>query len=175
MKRTNRFQLNFLFLAIFIFVLTSCSPTTETSTTLNIEASATGPFFSGPNSLIAEYEVDLASIEGLEGVSADQLKEIKIKSVNVMLIDTSGTTFDAYKSASLQMVSANTDMQTVAIKNPIDSNTRELTLQVSDDADIVDYFKGQKFSFVLDLDFIEDSFEEESVATINMEINVKHK
>ena len=174
MKKIKHLRINIFLLAVLVFALAACAPKNESSATLTFDANASGPFFSGPNSLIAEYDVDLSTIEGLEGVSKEQIKEINIKAVSVKLNMDEEVNFDAFSSASLQMVGADTDMQTIAIKNPIDSKNSEIALQVSEEADIVDYFKGQKFSVVLDLDFVEDSFSEEAGATITKEINVKH-
>lgn len=169
----NKFK-SFLFIAIGLLLFSACGPKSETIVTLQTEASAVGPFFAGPNSLIAEYKVDLSSIKGLENVSQEQIKEIKVNSVKVVLNESDEVTFDSFTSASLQMVGSTTEMKTIAIKNPIDSETRELTLEVSEEADVVDYFKNDKFSVVLDLDFVEDSYADEFGAIVELELTVKH-
>lgn len=163
-----------LFIAMGLLLLSACEPNQEALVSITAEASAVGPFFAGPNSLIAEYQVDLSSIEGLRGVSMDQLKNIAINSIKVSLNESEDFTFDSFASASLQIVSANTDMQTIGIKNPIDSNNQELILQVSEETDVAKYFKNEKFSLVLDLDFLDDSYAEELSAIINLELKVKY-
>jgi len=174
MNKIKIVQINFFILAIGLLALTGCGPKIETGATIQTEASAMGPFFAGPNSLIAEYEVNLSAIDGLENVSKEQMKEIKINRVKVILNESDSLTFDSFTSASLQMVGSNTSMQSIAIKNPITSNTRELILEVSEEADVVDYFKNEKFSLVLDLDFLDDSYNEEIGAIIILDLNIKH-
>jgi|TARA_R110000737_G_scaffold347664_1_gene379702 hypothetical protein len=174
MKKIKKLPIYLTFLFLASFFLTSCAPKNETKVTLQLEALGAGPFFSGPNSLIAEYTVKLSDLKGLENVSKDQIKEIKIKSVSVSLNKEDDIKFDAFTSATLQIVGPNTDMQTVAIKNPIKSKNQEISLEVSDEVDIVDYFKGKKLSLVLDLNFIEDALIEEIGTVIEMELIVKH-
>jgi hypothetical protein len=174
MKKNNLLQLGTLLIGVFFLMLSACGPKIETAVSIQTEATAVGPFFAGPNSLIAEYEVDFASIEGLESRANQDLKEIKIRAINVRLRDQDSTSFEAFQSASLQLVGANTGMQSIAIKNPISSTGKEINLDVSDEADIVEFFKDDKFSLVLDLDFVDDSYAEELGATITLELTVKH-
>lgn len=170
-----RLSIHYLFLLATVLVLFSaCGPKNETTATITLEALGSGPFFSGPNSAIAEYEVDFSEIEGLQNISKQQIAEIKVRTINLKLNDESGMNFDAFSSATLQLVSSTTGMQTIAIKNPIASVNQELTLQVSDEADIAEYFKSDKFSLVLDLDFLEDSYEDEIGVIVDMEISVKY-
>lgn len=170
-----RFTLTKLFiLGIILFLLSSCGTQHKTEVQISTKASAEGPFFAGPNSLIAEYQVDFSSIKGLENISKDQIKEIKINEITVTLNESNEFNFDAFTSASLQLVSSNTGMQAIAIKNPIESNKKESMLDVSNEVDLVEYFKNDKFSLVLDLDFIEDSYEEEIEAIIDLKLTIKH-
>lgn len=163
-----------LFTVIGLLFLVACGPKNETMVSITTEASAMGPFFAGPNSLIAEYEVSISSIDGLENVSLEDIKEIRINAIKVTLNEADSLNFDAFTSASLQMVGSTTDMQSIAIKNPITSKNRELELEVSKEADIVDYFKNEQLSLVLDLDFLEDSYAEELTAVIELELTIKH-
>ncbi len=175
MNTSNLFKLNLFLIALGLLLLGACGPKIEKTVQINTEATAMGPFFAGPNSFIAEYEVDLSSIEGLEGVSKEQLKSIGINSIKVTLREADSLTFDSFHSASLQLVGANTGMQSIAIKNPISSDNQETALDVSEEADIVDYFKNGKISFVLDLDFVDDSYADELGAIIELDLTVKHK
>ncbi len=163
-----------LFVGMGLLVFSACEPNQEAVVSITAEASAVGPFFAGPNSLIAEYQVDLSSFEGLRGVSMDHVKNIAINSIKVSLNEIEDLTFDSFASASLQIVSAKSDMQTIGIKNPIDPDNQELILQVSEETDVAKYFKNEKFSFVLDLDFLDDLYAEELSAIINLELIVKH-
>ncbi len=174
MNKFKPLQMKFIIVAFGLLLFSACGPISETNVIIRTEASGMGPFFAGPNSLIAEYEVNLSAIEGLEDLSKDQLKEIKINSIKVTLNESDSLNFDFFTSASLQLVGSNTGMQSIAIKNPIDANGRELLLEVSEEADVVDYFKNDKFSLVLDLDFLDDSFDEEIGAIIVLDLNIKH-
>ncbi len=174
MNKSKNRQFNLLVIIGAMLFCAACGSKTETPSTVTFEASATGPFFSGPNSLIAEYSVDLSALDGLKDVSKDQIDEIKISSVRVILNDENDMDFSSFSSATIQMVSSDVDMQTIAIKNPIETKTQELVFDLSDEVDIADYFKGEKLSLVLDLDFIEDSFIEEIGAQVIMDITVKN-
>jgi hypothetical protein len=174
MKKIRKAHFNLFLITVAVFIFSACAPKKETTVSVQIEALGAGPFFSGPNSLIAEYAVTISDLKGLENVSKDQIKEIKIKSVSLDLNKAEDMKFDAFSSATLQIVGPDTDMQTIAIKNPIVSKNQKIVLQVSDEVDILDYFKGQKFSLVLDLNFVEDALIEEIGAVIVMEIIVKH-
>lgn len=175
MNKSIFYQLNLFSVTAALLLLGACGPKIEKNINISTEATAMGPFFAGPNSFIAEYEVDLASLEGLEGVNKEQLKEIKINSVKVILRESDSLNFDYFHSAALQLVGANTGMQSIAIKNPISSENQETTLDVSDEADIVEFFKNGKISFVLDLDFVDDSYADELGAIIELDLTVKHK
>lgn len=174
MKKIKPLQLKLIIVAFGLLILSACGPKNETTVTIQTKASAMGPFFAGPNSLIAEYAVNLSAIEGLENVNKEQIKEIKIKAISVHLNKADSLNANFFSSASLQIVSSNTGMKTIAIKNPIDTDSQELSLEVSDEADIADYFKNEKFSLVLDLDFLEDSYNEEIGATLVLDLNIKH-
>lgn len=175
MNKVKQAHIHLVFYTAILFLFTACGSVSETAGSITLEAVGSGPFFSGPNSLIAEYEVDLAAIEGLENVQKEQIESVKIKSIQVILNEDDDMDFSAFSSASMQMVSAAADMQTIGIKNPIDSKNLELTLQASEEVDIAEYFKGDKLSLVLDLDFTEDSYSEQLGAKVVMEVNVTHK
>lgn len=174
MTRYRNSALKLFIMVTGMVLFAGCGAKNETAVNLKINAAGVGQFFAGPNSLMAEYPVDLSSIKGLEEVSKDQLKEIKINRITVLLDEIDGFKFDSFTSATLQLVGTNTGMQTIAIKNPINSNNLELVLEVSAEVDLVEYFKGDNFSLLLDLDFIEDSFAEKLSSTIDLELTVKH-
>ena len=131
-----------------------------------------------PEKLLTE-RVDVWLFISISHVEADLrflkfIKDIKINSISLNLNEADSINFASFSSASLQIVGSNTGMQTIAIKNPISSKTRELALQVSDEVKIVDYFKSEKFSLVLDLDFIDESYDEGIGAMIVMDLTIKY-
>lgn len=174
MKNIKLSSFNIALLGVVLFLFSACEPSNETQVQISVQSSAAGPFFPGPNSLMADYEVNLAALKGLENVSPERIKDIKINSISLNLNEADSINFASFSSASLQIVGSNTGMQTIAIKNPISSKTRELALQVSDEVKIVDYFKSEKFSLVLDLDFIDESYDEEIGAMIVMDLTIKY-
>ncbi len=168
--------LNFLIiLGLAAMVMASCTPKQETSISISAEATAQGPFFTGPNSLINEYTLDLSTIKGLENVSLDAISQVKLSASTVKLRTKDGLNFTNFQSAGLQLVGKNTGMQTIAIKNPIISTGQQIKLDISQEAELTEYFKGGSFSIVLDLDFKEDSYEEEIGAVIDFDLSVTHK
>jgi len=175
MKKVINFPYRLLSVVLIVSFFVTCTPSTETKINLNTKATAMGPFFAGPNSLIAEYEVDLASIKGLENVSAKQIKEVKVNSIKLNLAKEEELDFSDIFSASLQIVSGTTGMQSIATKNPIESKGNELVMDVSSEVDLSEYLKDKQFSLVLDLDFAEDSYAEQIGAIIDLDLTVKHK
>ncbi|MFK7756455.1 MAG: hypothetical protein AB8B53_05935 [Flavobacteriales bacterium] len=168
------FFFNFSLILAVSILITGCAPKAETTAVLEFNAVGSGPFFSGPNSLIAEYTVNLKDLEGLAEVSAEQIAEVKVKTISLVIEEDAEMNFGAFSNATLQLVSGNSAMQTIAIKNPISSSTNEISLDVSQEVDLAAYFKDEKFSLVLDLDFKEDLYEDDFGTTIDMQLSVKH-
>ena len=162
----------------FLVVLFACKPATETAVTINFDASASGPFFVGPNSLIAEYNIKEISEDKLQELNLDHLQLVSIQKIKATLKSTneSGDSilYDSFSNASLQMVSPNFSMQSVGTKNPIASTSSVLNLNVVDGIDAKDYFKDKQFSLVLDLDFKEDLFINNVEAQVEIEFLLKH-
>ncbi len=160
-------------LCLAVFLL-SCGAKHEAGSSLNTEAKATGPFFAGPNSLIIEVTVDYSAMNGLDNVAANDVAEVILKGAKVNMPSGSELDFSAFGSASLQIVSGNTEMKTLAILNPITTSKNSITLETGEDTDLTEYFKAGKFSLVLDLDFNEDYYEDEIGAVLDLELSVKH-
>jgi hypothetical protein len=155
-------------------VLAACSSTTQQEVKLQLEAQAMGPFFAGPNSLIADYTVNYSELYPDQSVNAEQIKSVQLTAVTVNL-KADSLDFSAFSSAALQFVSANEEMVSAAILNPIASDGQTITLQTSAEADLGTFFKGEAFTCVLDLDFVEDDYRDELTTTLEMTFNTTLK
>lgn len=166
-------------LAVFAIVsallLHSCGPKAEAGANQSAEAIASGPFFTGPNSLIAEKEVDLNNLVEGKNLTAKQLKQVSIKEVKVSLREMDSLSFEYFDDASLSIVSSDIEMMSIATLNPIESDGQSIILSASMEADLADYFKGSSYSLVLDLGLNEDLYMDEIGATIDLNLNIKYK
>lgn len=167
-------KLSGLILLLALFVA-ACSPTKTESTTMNATAEAVGPFFMGVNSLTADYQVDLSSLVSAENLDPKKLKDIKLKSITVELDDEAGMEMVDINSASLQIVSDDVEMKSIAVKNPISDEGLSTNLDVSEEAEISEYFKQDYFTLVLDLDFKDDSYVEELAAELKIDLEISYK
>ena len=156
---------------VLIAVLVACGPSQEKTNDIKLPLTAEGPFFAGPTSLMHEFKPDL---KALMGDDAAKLKELKLKDISVNLPEGSPYSWDDFTSASLVFVSDNSPMTSVAILNPIKSNGTNIVLTTSEDADLVEFFKEEKFTILLDLDFIEDIYEDVINADLTMNLVFKY-
>jgi len=175
MKLIQHSLKNLLFICVAMALFQSCAPKQETPISLKTELTAEGPFFSGPNSLIKDYTLDLSAFKGLEQLKSDDISEVKLKSALVQLREADGLSFNDFQSATLQLVGEDTGMQTTAILNPINTTKKEITLEVSSEVELTEYFQNPAFSLVLDLDFKEDSYADEIGAVVVLELSITHK
>jgi len=164
-----------IFLAVFIGIITlaACHPTIDQAAELELNASAEGPFFEGPNSLMAEYEVDVNKLLKSEEFQLDDFSEVKIKDVSLSLLEEDSMSMESFSSASLSIVSKNESMTTIAILNPINTAENEITLSSSEEADLAPFFREGKFTLVVDWDFKEDEYSEQMNSKIKMNLDLK--
>ncbi len=156
-------------------IINACTPPQQAESNLKVEAITSGPFFEGPNSLIAEEEVKFDQLIDGQNLSADQLKSVKIQSVGVTLRAMDSLDFTYFNDASISIVSPEIDMMSIATINPIESDGQSISLQTSEEAELVDYFKSGKYSLVLDLGLNQDIYIGELGATIDIKLNVEYK
>lgn len=167
----------FILSAIMLFSLFSCTSTVQQEATLELNASAQGPFFAGPNSLMAEYTIDAEKLFDSEGLKNTAIEEVKLKEVSIALAASDSTSLDQFTSVSLSIVGGDEPMTSLAILNPIEVSDGPLSLTVSDEADLAPFFQGEKVTFVLDWDFKSDDYREEmnSQITLNLNASLKSK
>lgn len=162
-----------ILIATMTLLLSACASTTQESTELNVMTTAGGPFFEGPNSLIAEYEVDMKELLSSEDYTLGDIEKIGIKNVMVELVEEDSTSMSDFTSVSLSIVSANEPLTGIATLNPIESTDNVITLSSSEEADLSAFFKEGKFTLILDWDFKADDYRDEMSSKINMNLNLE--
>tara|TARA_B100000508_G_C11452840_1_gene275076 strand:- start:1341 stop:1880 length:540 start_codon:yes stop_codon:yes gene_type:complete len=161
-----------------VFTLTSllflaCTPTTEQEAQLKTEATAMGPFFAGPNSLIAEIDNNTNSSWVDGEIATEKIKEASLKSIRIDLEGNDSLDLSMFASVALSIVSQDEPMTNIAVKNPIEGNGTQIVLDISDEADIAPFLKTGKFTLVLDWDLLDDDFREEMSSSVLMNLNLK--
>ena len=166
---------SYLSIVALIFSVACTSTTTQTAT-LEIPVSADGPFFSGPNSLMGNYAVQLNSLLENESITADKISSATVTKVVVTLNETDSIDLSQFTSASLQFVSDNAAMETIAILNPVVGSGNTIELTTSAEVDVAKYFKEPTFTAVLDWDFVEDDYRDalQSTVTMNLSFEIKN-
>jgi hypothetical protein len=177
MQTTNLKRLSLFVLAALsmVLIMNACTPPQAADSQIQAEAIASGPFFSGPNSLIAEQEVNYEQFVEGQNLSATQLKSVKLKEVSVTLRAADSIDFSYFDDASLSIVGSDIEMMSIATLNPIESEGQNIRLGVSEEAELADYFKAGNYSLVLDLGLNEDLYLNELGATIDITLNVEYK
>lgn len=161
------------FLIMISLMLSACTSTTMEKASLETTVMAYGPFFEGPNSLMVDYEVDMAELLQKEGYTATDIQSVSINEIKIALLESDSISADAFSSAALSIVSSNEGMTSIANLNPIESASNELTLTSSDEVDLAPFFNEGKFTLVLDWNFNEDDYRDELSSTINMNLNLE--
>ena len=162
-------------LLIGITALQSCSTSKSEQISTNITVSSEGPYFSGSNSFFSEYSVDLTSLISEKPLAADDIKSIKLSKASVQHIENSDFDFNQFNSASLQVVSDNAPMTSIAILNPIPENaTTTIQINASKEADLAEYFKESSFTYLFDLDFKEDDYSDAMSFSLDLEFIIEY-
>ena len=153
----------------------ACAKKIEAESSQESEAVASGPFFAGPNSLIAEKEVKLSQLVGGVELTNEQLKSIQLLAVDVELRAIDSIDFSIFNDASLSIVSPDQEMISIATLNPIETSEQSIALSASKEADLAEYFKGENYSLILDLGLKEDLYLDEMGAKIHLKLNITYK
>lgn len=168
-------QLPFILSAVMLFSLFSCTSTEQKEATLELQATAQGPFFAGPNSLMAEYTVDPAKLFDSEGLKKSDVEEVKLKEVSISLADSDSISLEQFTSVSLSIVGGDEPMTSLAILNPIEASNGPLSLTVSDEVDLAPFFQADQVTFILDWDFISDDYREKMNSQLTLNLNAALK
>ena len=158
-----------------IYIFTSCEKTQNVNTEIELELSADGPFFQGGNSFMVDLEPDFSKIFEEKTITSQDIKKINIKKAIVSFNAEDSVNFEGFTSASLQLVSDNIPMQSIAVLNPITSSSNTIELTVSNEVDLTDFFKQESFTVLLDLDFKDDDYKDQMILTLKMDLAIEHK
>lgn len=123
----------------------------------NVELVAEGPLFEGSNTLQGTVRIDPAMIA--DGLTADRIKKVKLKSVKLYSADS--IPFRGIRSFILQITADNAGMQQAAVANPLKAEGKEAGLLVAEEADFKDLFQQRELIIVADADL--DADREESL------------
>ena len=144
--------------AISVLMITSCSGPGEMHeyTVDDLEFSLEGPLFAGPNSGQAEIAVDLTEVLGDAYVEGMRISDARLKSATVVPNDSLG--FDQVNAFIVSFASDNEDvsMQEAAVKNPLEEDAAEASLDVAVEAELGEIMEEGKVYVVLDADLAED-------------------
>jgi hypothetical protein len=158
-----------LFLALATMI--SCSDGIKSKYTIeNIELTAEGPLFDGPNTLQATHTINLNRIE--EGMKAEHIQSVKLTKASVSTADSSA--FNTIRNFVLQFTSADAKMQKAGVLNPVPKNTNTIELTTAAEAELADNFKQNEIIIILDAD-LEGDRDENLSYTGNFEFEITYK
>jgi hypothetical protein len=146
--------LGHILLGIFCISIISCSsPKPIEIGEHKIQATATGPLFTGVNTATADFKIqDLLP----EGVDIEQLSSAKIKSIIVRPESESAPEVLSYTTL---LSSPEEDMNQFAFLNQPDKTTASLTI-AEDQSFIIDMLKDSSQTLVIDFNLKEDWYED---------------
>lgn len=160
-----------LFLCIGLLALASCSEGTKKSYVIqNIELSAEGPLFDGPNTMQAVHAIDLNSIDS--GLKAENIKSVKLTKASVSTTDS--VAFNSIRNFVLQFTSSDAKMQKAGVLNPVPKNTATVELTPAAEGELTDNFKQPELIIILDAD-LEGDRDENLTYNGNFEFEITYK
>jgi hypothetical protein len=130
----------------------------------DIELLLEGPIFGGSNDLQAKVAFDPSRILEASGLKREQIKDIRIKSVN---LKTSESNFDLFESLVVQLTGAGSSLTTIALLNPVPRSTSLLQPEVSQKASFKEFKEGDHFYMVIDANVV-DEFDDDINLTGNI-------
>ncbi len=156
---------------LVIATLASCSEATKKNYSLeNIELTAEGPLFDGPNTMQANHVIDLSKIE--PGLSAEHIESVTLKKATVSTSDS--IAFNNVRNFVLQFTSADAKMQKAGVLNPVPKSTPTVELLPAAEAELTDNFKQKEIIIILDAD-LEGDRDDNLTYTGNFEFEITYK
>lgn len=132
---------------------------------------AEGPLFDGPNTLQAQHVLQLQQVD--PAIVADHVKHVRLVKARFTTADSLG--FDNVRSLGLQLTAANAKMQQVGSLNPLPKGVSVVDLQPAAEADVVELFRQNEITLVLDADLVGDREENyELTGELEFEVTYKH-
>jgi hypothetical protein len=147
----------FLNITLFALLFAACSGPTERVTTapVTIPLTADFPLYEGSNTAIGEWTIDWNAMVSDQSISAEQLKEAKVAKVIVDIADADYA--GLMDQITLQLTTANSEMQKVAFLNPVQMDATSFELQIATEQnELAEMFKEDKLVLVADINTVED-------------------
>ncbi len=110
--------------------------------------------FEGSNTLQNTHALELASANGLNQLTEDQIKKVKLVKASLQTTDTSH--FDNVNSIVLQISSDKTEMAQFAVVNPVPTGLDQLNMTLAEEADAADAFKQPSIYLIADVNVKKD-------------------
>ncbi|MDP4686205.1 MAG: hypothetical protein NWR83_09050 [Salibacteraceae bacterium] len=166
----------FSFLLLSLFLIISCTSSKTEQKSIDIIVSSEGPYFAGGNSFTLDYQPDLKKLIVDKELRSEDIVSIKLSSARLSIPNDVDISFSNFTSASLQVLSDNAPMTSVAILNPISPNASQaIEMVVSDEADMAPFFKENSFTYLLDLDFKEDDYSDALKMNLTLNLTIEYK
>jgi hypothetical protein len=168
---TNLFMKKYLLLLVLATALFSCSEGVKTTYSIeNIELTAEGPLFDGPNTMQATHSIDLSKLDS--GIKPEQIESVKLTKASVTTDDS--LAFNSIRNFVLQFTSSDAKMQKAGVLNPVPKNTATVELSPAAEAELGENFKQSEIIIILDAD-LEGDRDENLTYTGNFEFEITYK
>lgn len=147
---------NFILASLLpVLLLASCSSERkQLEHEISLSLTCSGPLFEGSNTAAPEFKNFMDSLLKSKGYKAEQLHSVKLISATLSTEDSAG--FDNAGSATLSMSTPKSNMQEVAVLNPLPKGSKSITLKTSDERELKAYFSEPNISMVCDLNLLKD-------------------
>jgi hypothetical protein len=152
---------------LVMFFLLSCGETeTKNISSVNIEMSEEYPM-EGSNTVTGVWKVDLA------GINIDEIKNARVTSITVEMIEPTETTILA--EIIMQLAASGASMQRVGVLNPVPENSTKFEMSIAEKQEnLVDLLKQDEITFVADVNLKEEPTSGFSIKSkIEFELEVK--
>lgn len=113
-----------------------------------------GPLFAGPNTAQATFSPDVAATLAAENAGEAELVGVRLRSAILRM--PAGQSFAGVEEAVLQLVADDAEMTQAAVLNPVPQDKSEISLTVSEEADLLKIFQQEQAYLVIDLGLAED-------------------
>lgn len=131
---------------------------------------AEGPLYDGPNTLQANHQLNLQSID--PNITPENIESVILKRATVQTADSLG--FNRVRNFVFQITSSDAKMLKVAALNPVPKGRNEVELSPAVEADLSDNFGQSEIILILDAD-IEGDWEENLEYSGNFEFEITYK
>ena len=120
--------------------------------------------FQGPNTIIGIWDVDL------NGINLEEMDEAKVKSIKMEMVEPGTSTI--LGDCIMQLAAEGTNMQRVAVLNPIPDDQQSFELSIAEEQEnLIDLLKQKEITFVADINLEEEPTSGLSIkTTIEFEI-----